>query len=123
MIKQERDVRRPLFNKFHTEKSQSGYTREKEEKKNRNLNDHCNDDCNASLEFRMRILERMNEFVYKHLSAEVQRSHKLHLPKEVLDVFAYTRKIRTVIFKSETSLEFTSGLEFEFVILICVHTC
>ena len=61
------------------------------------MNDHSNDDCSASLEFRMQILERMNKFVYKHMSAQVQRSHKLRLPKDVLDVFVYTCKIRTVI--------------------------
>ena len=44
----------------------------------------------------MRILER-NEFVYKHMRAQVQRSRKLHHPKDDLNVFAYTRKIRTVI--------------------------
>ena len=45
---------------------------------------------------RMRILER-NEFVYKHMCAQTQRSRKLRLPKDVLDVFEYTREIRTVI--------------------------
>ena len=77
------------------------YTREKI----CNLNDHCNDDCNVSLEFRMRILERRNKFVYKHMFAQTQRSHNIQnifweaerLPKDVLDVFAYTREIGTVI--------------------------
>ena len=38
-----------------------------------------------------------DEFVYKHMCAQTQRSHKLRLPKDLLDVFAYTREIRTVI--------------------------
>ena len=54
------------------------------------------------------------------MCAQVQRSRKPRLPKDVLDVFAYTRKIRTV-YLSETSLEFTSGLEFEFVIVISIR--
>ena len=66
------------------------YTREKI----RNLNDHCNDDCNSS--FECKILEK-NGFVYKHMCAQVQRSRKPRLPKDDLDVFAYTRIIRTVI--------------------------
>ena len=44
----------------------------------------------------MRILER-NEFVYKYMCAQVQRSRKLRRPKDDLNVFAYTRRIRTVI--------------------------
>ena len=67
----------------------------------------------------MRILER-NEFVYKYMCAQVQRSRKLRRPKDDLNVFAYTRKILTVIWV-KTSLEFTSGLEFEFVIVISIR--
>ena len=50
------------------------------------------------------------------MCAQVQRSRKLHRPKDDLNVFAYTCKILT-----ETSLEFTSGLEFEFVIVISIR--
>ena len=90
------DVLKVLFNNVSTfkqwdnEETESGYRRENIH----NLIDQCNDDCNVSLEFRMRILERRNEFVYKHKCAQTQRSRKLRLPK---DVFAYTREIRTVI--------------------------
>ena len=58
----------------------------------------------------MRILER-NEFVYKHMGKS-PRSRKPRLPKDDLNVFAYTYRILTVNL-SETSLEFTSGVEFE----------
>ena len=71
------------------------------------------------LEFRMRILKRRNEFVYKHTSAQVQRSRKLRRPKDDLNVFAYTQNSHCNL--SETSLKFTSGLEFEFVIVISIR--
>ena len=58
----------------------------------------------------MRILER-NVFVYKHMCEQVQRSRKLRLPKHDLDVFAYTRKIRTVIWV-KLHWNSPSGLEF-----------
>ena len=71
----------------------------------------------------MWFLERRNEFVYKHTSAQVQRSRKLRRPKDDLDVFAYmyihTQNSHCNL--SETSLEFTSGLEFEFVIVISIR--
>ena len=72
----------------------------------------------------MRILERRKEFVYKHMCAQTQRSRKLRLPKDVSDVFAYIRGAHmrnSHCDLSETSLEFTSGLEFEFVIVISIH--
>ena len=68
----------------------------------------------------MRILEK-NEFVFKHMCAQTQRSRKLRLPKDVLDVFAiriHTQNSHCNLI--ETSLEFTSGLEFEFVIVISI---
>ena len=51
----------------------------------------------------MQILER-NVFVYKHMCEQVQRSHKLRLPKDDLDVFAYTRKICAVIWVKLTGI-------------------
>ena len=94
-----------------------------------NLKDHCNhdcnsslelsdlthernDDCNASLEFRMQILERRNKFVYKHTSAQVQMSRYAPPPKRWFGCFCvHTQNSHCNL--SETSLEFTSGLEFE----------
>ena len=68
----------------------SGYTREKI----RNLNDHCNDDCNSSLECEF----SRGTSLYINTCAHKYKGHvKLRLPKDVFDVFAYTRKIRTVI--------------------------
>ena len=67
----------------------------------------------------MRILERRNKFVYKHTSAQVQRSRKLRLPKDVLEVRVHMQNSHCNL--SETSLEFTSGLEFEFVIVISIR--
>ena len=64
------------------------------------------------LSFRMRILERRNKFVYKYMCAQTQRSRKLRLPKDVLDVF--------VLHCDLSDLKFTSGLEFEFVIVISI---
>ena len=58
--------------------------------------------------------------MYKHIWAKVPRSRKPRLPKDDLNVFAYTHRILTVI-SSETSLEFTSGVEFEFVIVISIR--
>ena len=66
----------------------------------------------------MRILER-NEFVFnfKHMCAQTQRSRKLRLPKDVFGCFrVHTQNSHRNL--SDTSLEFTSGLEFEFVIVI-----
>ena len=85
------------------------YTREKI----CNLNDHCNDDCNSSLEC---------EFSRgTSLCAQVQRSRKLSRPKD--DYFecfcVHTQNSHCNL--SETSLEVTSGLEFEFVIVISIR--
>ena len=81
--------------------------------------------ANASLEFRRRILERRNKFVYfyKHTSAQVQRSRKLLCPKDDLNVFAYTQQ-NSHCNLSETSLKFTSGLDnrpVEFLIVISIR--
>ena len=83
----------------------------------RNLNDHCNDDCNSSLE--CKFSRGTSLYIKQHVGTST-RSRKLRLSKDVLDVFAYTHKIRTVIWY-ETSLEFTSELEFEFVIVISIR--
>ena len=66
----------------------------------------------------MRILER-NEFVYKYMCTQVQRSRKLRHPKDDLNVFVHTQNSHCNL--SETSPEFTFGLEFEFVIVISIH--
>ena len=71
---------------------------------------NLNDDCNSSLECEF---SRGGTNSYKHML------RKLRLPKDVLDIFAYTHKIHCDL--SETSLEFTSGLEFEFVIVISIR--
>ena len=55
---------------------------------------NLNDDCNSSLECEF---SRGGTNLYKHMGAQAQRSRKLRLPKDVLYIFAYTRKIRSVI--------------------------
>ena len=65
----------------------------------------------------MRILER-NEFVYKHIWAKVPRSRKPRLPKDDLNVFAYTHIILTVIW---VKLHWKARVEFEFVIVISIR--
>ena len=59
------------------------YTREKI----CNLNDHCNDDCNASLEFRMRILERRNEFVYINTRVHKYKGHVSSAAQKMIWMF------------------------------------
>ena len=54
------------------------------------------------------------------MCAQTQSSRKLRLPKDVLDIFCvHTQNSQCDL--SETSLEFTSGLEFEFMIVISIH--
>ena len=59
--------------------------------------------------------------MYKHIWAKVPRSRKPRLPKDDLNVFAYTHRIYSHCNLSETSLEFTSRVEFEFVIVISIR--
>ena len=66
------------------------YTQEKI----RNLNDHCNDDCNSSLECEF---SRGMSLCINTYMAKVPRSRKPRLPKDDLNVFAYTHRILTVI--------------------------
>ena len=67
----------------------------------------------------MQILERRNEFVYNYThERKVQRSRKLRLPKMIWMFRVHTQNSHCNL--SETSLEFTSGLEFEFVIVISI---
>ena len=69
----------------------------------------------------MRILERRNEFVYIWNTRVHKHKGHVHVSsasqKMFWMFFAYTREIHTVsVIWVKLSLEFTSGLEFEFVI-------
>ena len=88
------------------------YTREKI----RNLNDHCTDDCNSSLEceFSRGTSSYLNTCVHKH------KGHVSSASQKMLWMFSRTHAQNSHCNLSETSLEFTSGLEFEFVIVISI---
>ena len=86
-------------------------------RKIRNLNDHCNDDCNLSLECEF---SRGMSLCINTYGKKSQGHVSLASQKMIWMFFAYTHRILTVIL-SETSLEFTSGLEFEFVIVISIR--
>ena len=58
--------------------------------------------------------------MYKHIWAKVPRSRKPCLPKDDLNVFAYSTQ-NSHCNLSETSLEFSSRVEFEFVIVISIR--
>ena len=118
--------------------TQSGYTREKI----RNLNHHCNDDCNSSLELSdltherkfvtwiiiaMMIVNRLKECefsrgtgLYINTCARKSKGHVSSASQKMIWII-----LRTHAFShcdlSETSLEFISGLEFEFVIVISIR--
>ena len=66
----------------------------------------------------MRILER-NEFVYKHMGKSPKVT-KASPPKRWFECFCvHTQNFHCNL--SETSLEFTSRVEFEFVIVISIR--
>ena len=108
-----------------------------------NLNDHCNDDCNLSLEwsdlYTQEEIRNLNDDCNLSLECEFsrgwtnsyintcahkhRRSRKLRLQKMFWMFLPTHTKICTMICVKLHCNNSHSGLEFEFVILICVHMC
>ena len=89
------------------------YTREKI----RNLKDHCNDDCNSSLEceFSRGMSLNINTCAHKY------KGHVSSASQKMFWMFLRTHAKFASCKLSETSLEFNSRLEFEFVIVISIR--
>ena len=68
----------------------------------------------------MRILER-NEFVYINTCAHKSKGHVSSASQKMIWMFLRTHVYNSHCDLSETSLEFTPGLEFEFVIVISIR--
>ena len=84
------------------------YTREKI----CNLNYHCNEDCNSS--FECKFSRGMS--LYINTCAHKYKGHVSSASQKTFWMFCiHTQNLHCNL--SETSLEFTSGLEFEFVIV------
>ena len=88
------------------------YTREKI----RNLNDHCNDDCNSSSECEF----SRGTSVYINTYAHKSKGHVSSAAQKMIWMFLRSHAFLHCDL-SETSLEFTSGLEFEFMIVISIR--